>query len=66
MIALFQILITYPNDQEFPNVMIQSCYDGDTCTTIQGEKIRLACFDTPEFREKGADSNKAKASKRLS
>ena len=31
-------------------VTIKSCYDGDTCTTIKGEKIRLACIDTPELR----------------
>jgi len=29
--------------------LIQSCYDGDTCTTSSGEKIRLACIDTPEI-----------------
>ena len=31
-------------------VTIQSCYDGDTCTTSTGEKVRLACIDTPELR----------------
>ena len=29
--------------------VIQSCYDGDTCTTTSGEKIRLACIDAPEI-----------------
>ena len=62
-ITLFQTLITYPNDQEFPRVVIQSCYDGDTCTTIQGEKIRLACIDTPELIDKRVDPIKAKAAK---
>ena len=31
-------------------MVINSCYDGDTCTTIKGEKIRLACIDTAELR----------------
>ena len=35
--------------------IIQSCYDGDTCTTIDGEKIRLACIDTPELKGKKAE-----------
>ena len=31
---------------------IRSCYDGDTCLTTTGERIRLACIDTPELRGK--------------
>ena len=31
------------------SVTIKSCYDGDTCRTTTGEKIRLACIDTPEL-----------------
>ena len=38
-----------------PTTIIKSCYDGDTCTTIDGEKIRLACIDTPELKGKKAD-----------
>ena len=38
-----------------PTTIIQSCYDGDTCTTIDGEKIRLACIDTPEINGKNAN-----------
>ena len=38
-----------------PNVFIKNCYDGDTCTTLKGEKIRLACIDTPEL--KGLNAN---------
>ena len=44
-------------------VTIASCYDGDTCTTAQGEKIRLACFDTPELRGRKADPLPAKAAR---
>ena len=35
-----------------PKVFINNCYDGDTCTTIEGETIRLACIDTPELKGK--------------
>ncbi|MBO8229573.1 nuclease [Prochlorococcus marinus str. MU1404] len=44
-------------------VKIKNCYDGDTCTTESGEKIRLACIDAPELQGKNADPLKAKASK---
>ncbi len=44
-------------------ITIKSCYDGDTCTSTQGEKIRLACIDTPELRGKRADPIPAKAAK---
>ena len=44
-------------------VFIESCYDGDTCTTTTGEKIRLACIDTPELKGKNADPVAAKQSK---
>ncbi|HIC76549.1 MAG TPA: nuclease [Candidatus Dadabacteria bacterium] len=33
-------------DKEF--IQIVSCYDGDTCTSSEGEKIRLAHIDAPE------------------
>jgi len=29
---------------------VKSVYDGDTFTTNSGEKIRLACIDTPEMK----------------
>jgi len=29
------------------SVAIASCYDGDTCRALGGERIRLACIDTP-------------------
>ena len=62
-IALIKTLITSSNDPEFLTVTIESCYDGDTCTTTQGEKIRLACIDTPELRGMKADPIAAKAAK---
>ena len=43
-----------------PTTIIKICYDGDTCTTIDGEKIRLACIDTPELKGKKADPFAAK------
>ena len=44
-------------------VSIRSCYDGDTCRTTTGEKIRLACIDTPELRGKRAKPERAKAAR---
>ena len=43
-----------------PSVFIKDCYDGDTCTTLKGEKIRLACIDTPELKGWNADPIPAK------
>ena len=45
------------------SVLIVSCYDGDTCTTASGERVRLACIDTPELRGKRADPVPAKAAR---
>ena len=61
MIALFQTLPSYPRASDLPSVTIQSCYDGDTYTTTEREKIRLACIDTPELRGKKTDPISAKA-----
>jgi len=44
-------------------VTIKRCYDGDTCTTTAGEKIRLACIDTPELRGRNDDPVPAKAAR---
>ena len=41
-------------------VKIENCYDGDTCTTNTGEKIRLACIDTPEILGPGTNPVPAK------
>ncbi len=38
------------NKPEIGEIIIKDCYDGDTCTSSEGEKIRLACIDTPEIR----------------
>ena len=62
MIALFQTLTTYPSAPDLPTVTIQKCY-GDTCTTTEGEKIRLACIDTPEIRGKKANPIPAKTAR---
>ena len=48
------------NSNNIKNINIESCYDGDTCTSIQGEKIRLACIDTPELKGSKADPIPAK------
>ena len=43
-----------------PIIFIKDCYDGDTCTSLNGEKIRLACIDTPELKGWKADPIPAK------
>ena len=45
------------------SVVIASCYDGDTCTTTTGERVRLACIDTPELRGKSAEPVPARAAR---
>ena len=61
ILVLF-ILIGYSSatNAKLPTTIIKSCYDGDTCTTIDGERIRLACIDTPEIKGKKADPIPAK------
>ena len=45
------------------SVVIASCYDGDTCMTTTGEKVRLACIDTSELVGKRAEPVPAKAAR---
>ena len=45
------------------SVVIASCYDGDTCTTTTGEKVRLACIDTLELHGKRAEPVPARAAR---
>ena len=56
------ILIGYSSatNAKLPTTIIKNCYDGDTCSTIDGERIRLACIDTPEIKGKKADPIPAK------
>ena len=63
MLIFLKILIAYPCASVLPGVTIQSCYDGDTCTTTEGEKIRLACINTPELRGKKDDLIPAQAAR---
>ena len=51
----FLALALCPPAHARPSVTIRSCYDGDTCRTTTGERIRLACIDTPEVGDFGAD-----------
>ena len=46
-----------------PKVFINNCYDGDTCTTSEGETIRLACIDTPELKGRNANPIPAESAK---
>ena len=62
IISLLISLISIPFSAygALPTTIIRDCYDGDTCTTIDGEKIRLACIDTPELKGKKANPIRAK------
>ena len=59
LILLILTSIQLPVYPALSSTIIKSCYDGDTCTAIDGEKIRLACIDTPEL--KGKNANKIQA-----
>ena len=64
-IAVLTLVIALPNfswstPASLPTVSIKYCYDGDTCTTSEGEKIRLACIDTPELKGKKSNPIPAK------
>ena len=52
--------LALPTAVSSKNINIEYCYDGDTCTSTQREKIRLACIDTPELRGAKADPIPAK------
>ncbi len=56
-------LVGYSAASAWPAVSIRSCYDGDTCNTTTGGKVRLACIDTPELRRRNADPVPAKAAR---
>ena len=51
------------NKPKTGEIIIKDCYDGDTCTTNEGEKIRLACIDTPEIKGERAKPNEAIAAR---
>lgn len=60
----FQLLLSNRSFAEFRDlVSIEYCYDGDTCRTTSGERIRLACIDAPEIRGHAADHARAVAAR---
>ena len=60
ILVFFLICFSSEINAKLPTITIKSCYDGDTCTTIDGEKIRLACIDTPELKGEKASPILAK------
>ena len=62
-LLLVLVLVLAPPALAQTTITIDRCYDGDTCTSTEGEKIRLACIDTPELRGKRADPIPAKAAR---
>ena len=67
LLVIFLAAIPLPASESafasLPTVFIKDCYDGDTCTTLKGEKIRLACIDTPELKGWNANPILAKEAK---
>tara|TARA_A100001388_G_scaffold275488_1_gene261137 strand:+ start:649 stop:1050 length:402 start_codon:yes stop_codon:yes gene_type:complete len=63
LIGALSLPISKPAFASLPIVFIKDCYDGDTCTSFKGEKIRLACIDTPELKGWKADPIPAKESR---
>ena len=67
LLVLLLLAIALPASESvfasLPTVVIKECYDGDTCITLKGEKIRLACIDTPELKGWNADPILAKEAK---
>ena len=55
LLSFILIVFSSKANTKLPTIIIKSCYDGDTCITTNGEKIRLACIDTPEIKGKNAD-----------
>ena len=45
------------------SVVIAPCYDGDTCTTTTGDRVRLAGIDTPELVGMRAEPVPARAAR---
>ena len=62
-LALLLVLALAQPAAALETVTIRSCYDGDTCRTTNGERIRLACIDTPELRGKRAQPEPARAAR---
>ena len=60
ILVFFLICFSSEINAKLPTITIKNCYDGDTCTTIDGEKIRLACIDTPELKGEKASPILAK------
>ncbi len=60
LLVAIALPIPEPVFASLPIVNIKDCYDGDTCTTLKGEKIRLACIDTPELKGWNAEPIPAK------
>ena len=63
LILLASITFTKSTVASLPKVFIKNCYDGDTCTTSEGETIRLACIDTPELKCRNANPIQANSAK---
>lgn len=57
------LLVSCAPASALPTVTIDSCYDGDTCRTTEGERVRLACINSEELRGRNANPIPAKAAR---
>ncbi len=55
LVLFLSIVFSSEINAKLSPTTIKNCYDGDTCTTTDGEIIRLACIDTPELKGKKAN-----------
>ena len=55
LVLFLSIVFSSETNAKLSVTTIKNCYDGDTCTTTDGEIIRLACIDTPELKGKKAN-----------
>ena len=52
LLLLAPATVAGASDQRLPLVRFQGCYDGDTCTTTEAEKLRLACINAPDIAKR--------------
>ena len=63
LVAGIGALLLAPLASHAASVVIDNCYDGDTCRTTTGERIRLACINTPELKGRMAEPVPATAAR---
>ena len=52
LLLLAPATVARASDQRLPLVRFQGCYDGDSPTTTEAEKLRLACINAPDIAKR--------------